>query len=216
MDDALPLVLFGTVVSTKDKDGLGRVQVKIAGYGPDLTLPLLRVLQPMAGEKAGSFFLPEIGDEVVILRGAGNATDSMIILGCVYNGKRKPATPDTDDKNNIKQIQTRAGHLVSFSDKEGEESITIKTGDGKLSLIFTQKDGKVAILADKELTITSNDKLTVKSKTITVDGDSDIKVTGKAKIAVEGKTGIDLKSDANVTIQGMMVQITGKTGVEIG
>ena len=209
-------MLFGTVADTKDPEKLGRVQVKISGFGPDLTLPWIRVIQPMASEKFGSFFLPEKGDEVAILRGSGTSADGMVILGCLYNGKRAPAVPDSDGKNNIKEIRTRTGHLLTFNDKEGAESITLQTGDGKLSLVFTQKDGKIAITSEKEITITSKDKLTVKAKKIDVTGDSAFTLTGKSAMNINGKSNLTIKASGDLALSGKSVKITGSTGVEIG
>ena len=210
-------MLFGTVADTKDPDKLGRVQVKVAGFGPELTLPWLRVIQSMASKEFGAFFLPEKGDEVAILRGAGNSADGMVVLGCLYNGKNLPATPDADGENNVKEIKTRSGHLLTLMEKKGEESITIQTGDGKLSLIFTQKDGKVAIVGDKEITLTTaKGKMTVQAKEIAVTGDSNLTVIGKSALTIEGKAALTIKAKTDLVLSGNNVKITGKAGVEIG
>lgn len=209
------MVLFGTVTDTKDPDKLGRVQVKIAGYGPELTLPWLRVVQAMASKQFGTFFLPEKGDEVAILRGAGNTADAMVVLGSLYNGKNTPGTPDTDGENNVKEIKTRAGHLLTLVEKKGEESIAIQTGDGKLSLVFTQKDGTVAISAEKAITLTSKDKLTVQAKEVSVTGDNKVTLTGKSDVVIEGKSSLTLKSSSSVSIKGGTVKVSG-TSVELG
>lgn len=209
-------MLFGTVVDTKDPGKIGRVQVKIAGFGPELTLPWLRVIQSTASAKFGSFFLPEKGDEVAILRGAGNSADGMVVLGCLYNGKKEPAVPDTNGENNLKEIRTRAGHVISLIDKKGEESITIKTGDGKLALVFTQKDGQVAITAEKMITLTSKDKLTIVGEEVAVTGNKKLTVTGKSTMTIEGKSDLTITAKGDLTLSGKSVAITGKSGVEIG
>lgn len=210
----LPLLLFGTVVDTKDEAKLGRIQVKLTGFAAEVALPWLRVLQPTASALFGSFFLPELNDEVAILRGAGNDPDSMVVLGALYNGKNKPFAPDADGKNNLKEIRTRTGHALTFSDKEGEESITLASGDGKLSIVINQKEGSIAITTDKALTITSKEAITVDGKDITVTASGKLGLKGD-KVAIEGSSGVEIKDGSAVKVSGGKVQIAG-TAVEIG
>lgn len=211
----LPLLIFGTVVDTKDPDGLGRVQVKLAGFEKDVTLPWLRQLQVYASNSFGVVLLPEKDDEVAILRGADNHPDGMLIIGSMYNGKNKPKVPDADGKNNVKELRTRAGHAITVSDESGKEAITITSGDSKLSLAMDQKAGSVTITGDKEINLTSNSKVTVTAKEVAITGDSAVTITGKSKVSIEGKSAVEVKSSTSVKIQGGQVQITG-TMVEIG
>lgn len=180
------LILFGRVISTKDPAGLGRVQVETVGFGERHVLPWTRVLQATASEKTGHFFLPEKGDEVVMLRGLGDRPEGLIVLGALYSAARPPMTPEGDDKNDIKEIRTRAGHALTFCDKEGHESITLTSGDGKLTFTLDQKGGKITLLGDKEIVVTSKSKLNVTAKEITVKGDSKLTLHAK-NLKIEGK-----------------------------
>lgn len=213
--DAPPIILFGEVVDTKDPDKLGRVKVRLDGLEKELTLPWLRVVLPYATNAAGFGFLPEKGDMVAVLRGAGNHPDAMLVLGAVHDGKRGPAVPDPDGKNDLKQIKTRSGHRVALLDKKGEESIIIESGDQKLSLTLDQKAGTLTVKADKELVLISESKVTVKAKEVNVAASDKITLKGDSKVTLEGSSAVEVKSSASIKLTGGMVQISG-TAVEIG
>lgn len=213
--EGLPLLVFGTVVDTKDPDGLGRVQVKLTGFEKDVTLPWLRQLNAYASNAFGVVLLPEKDDEVAILRGADNHPDGMLIIGCVYNGKNKPKVTDGDGKNNVKELRTRSGHAITISDESGKESITVATGDGKLSIAIDQKGGSITVTGDKEIAIKANTKVVVEGNEIAITGKSKVAITGNSQVAIEGKSAVEVKSSSSVKIQGGMVQISG-TMVEIG
>ncbi len=195
MTDPLPLVLLGRVKSTKDPKKLGRIQVEIDAYTGKVVLPWVRVLQATASKKTGHLFLPEIGDEVAILRGHGNHVDGMIVLGCLYGGSdRVPFKPDADDKNNFKQIITRAKHELTFDDTDNKGSITIKTGDGKMSVTLDVANKKVIvdsaeemeITAAKAMTIKTDDKLTLDAKEIDAKTSAAMTFTAKGDFSAEG------------------------------
>lgn len=210
-----PTILFAEVVDTKDPDKLGRLQVKIKGLEKDLTLPWIRVVLPYAGSEYGFDFLPEKGDEVVVLRGAGNSADAMVILGAVHNGAKKPVKPDSDGKNDVKELKTRSGHRISLTDKSGSEQVLIETGDAKLSLTLDQKGGKVTLKADKELVLIAETKVSVQAQTVEIKGSQAITLKGDSKVTLEGQSAVEVKSSASIKLTGGMVQISG-TMVEIG
>ena len=65
------ILLFATVKDTKDPLKLGRVQVELKSLDKPVELPWIRVLQSQASKGFGMMVLPEIGDMVAVLRGAG-------------------------------------------------------------------------------------------------------------------------------------------------
>lgn len=228
------IILFGVVVDTNDPDKLGRVQCDLVGFGEPVTLPFLRVLQPTASKAFGHFFLPEVGDEVVILRGAGNEPAGMVIIGSLYHGQNKPAVEE-DGKNNTKEILTRGGNRITISDEEGKESILIHTKEEKVSIFMDAEKSALTGLAEekidwktKEYLLTSETKVsilckdgeviveakdaTVKAKSITAEGDTidvkggEVTVTGDAVTLKPSGDGA-FEAGGNLTLKGSKVLI---------
>lgn len=212
-----PIVFLATVKSTKDPLGLGRVQVSLKNLEKAVEMPWIRMIHSHASKGFGSVLLPEVGDMVAVLRGAGDRIGSMYILGSVYDKKNKPAIKDKDGKNNIKQFQTRSKHTLEISDEKGKEKISLKTGKGA-ELVFDDKASKVHIKI-KGLSV----ELDGKGKSISLKSDGDIKIKAGGKVIIAGTKGVDIKgkdviikSDMNTKIKGgMKVAIEGGVGVDI-
>lgn len=221
MVDALPLIMTGRVKDTNDPDKFGRVQVEVPTYTGPLVLPWLRILQGSASSKSGNFFLPEVGDEVIILRGDGPNPDGMIVLGCVYGGtdrlpqkKKKPGKagePPTalepheeDGKNNVKQFISRAGHEILLDDTDDKGQIRISTGDGKMAITLDVAGEKMTVFGPKAVVVSSAGTLDIIAKeAMTIDA-AELTVT-----TTKGDVGITAKGDFNA--EGMNVKVAGKT-----
>lgn len=233
VNDNKPIVFVATVKSTKDPKKLGRVQVELANLTKKVEMPWIRLLQPYAGEKHGMVWIPEKGDMVAVLRGAGDRVNSMLIIGSLYDGKYTPHVQDTDDENNFKQIKTRAGHLVIVSDEKDKELVSLKTGKKSLLMEFDDNkekltvkiknlklimdgDGKSILMdSDDEITIqaaktinilASGTVVNVKSKDVTVKADMGVKVEA-TNVEVKASAQVKIEGSAKVEIKGGMVNI---------
>ena len=214
MSSPAPVLLFAEVLDTKDPDSLGRIQVKVYGYGADIKLPWLRYLQPYASNLMGVYFLPEKGDEVVVLCGSGSEPDGMVILGSVHNGKNKPKAPD-DGKNNLKQIFTRSGHLIGLNDEDGKEQIDIVASGEKVFIRLIKADGLVQIEADKDLKVKTGSSIAVDTDgTVTVNAAKAITVKSNDKVVVEA-INVEVKASGKASVQGATVSVKADGQVEI-
>lgn len=208
------IVLFGVVKDTNDPDGLGRIQCELVGFGEAVVLPWIRVMQTTASKQFGHFFLPEVGDEVVILRGAGNEPAGMVVLGCVYHGKNKPFVKE-DGKNNTKEIFTRGGNRLMFSDEDGKELIHLHTKEEKVTIKMEFKDAKLTGKAEKTIDWTTEDYKLTSKNTVTIDCNAgtvkvladkcivqakDIKALGDTKIYAEGAQ-VHVKGGSKLTLE---------------
>ena len=203
----LPLFYSATVKSTKDPLSLGRVQIILRGFSADTDPMWVRMVQPAASASSGFFFLPEMGDEVIVLRGTGDVLEGMLILGCVYNGKNKPANTDNDGTNAVKEIRTKAGNAITFSDKAGDESISIVTKSGSLKIVLSEKTRSVTLEGSDEVIVESKKKLTLKSNDIVIESTSSLTL-GKStsKVAINGSA-VDVNATGAVGIAGTTVNI---------
>src|ERR1044072_5241274 len=82
-------------IVTAVNDTEGRVRVKFPWFDDQMETELARVRQAYAGNGYGAFFIPEVGDEVLVAFIQGDMR-LPIILGGLYNGKDQPPTNRSD------------------------------------------------------------------------------------------------------------------------
>ena len=193
-------VVVGIVSNNQDPDGLGRVRVYFPWLADNAESSWARVASPMAGEGRGVYFLPDVGDEVLIAFQHGRPK-APVIIGALWNGKAKPPANNEDGKNAVRVIQSRSGHLVRFDDTDGAEKIEIIDKSGNNKFVIDTKSNTVTIAADGDLVIQStNGKVALSGKTI------EVKSTG-GEIAVTSQVALTVKAEANLTIKGATVNI---------
>ncbi|MGB3180933.1 MAG: type VI secretion system tip protein VgrG [Cyclobacteriaceae bacterium] len=199
MFSAMPGLCTGLVKKIdKDPDGHFRVQVTIPTLGQDNMPVWARMGHFYATKESGLFFMPEVGDEV-ILGFVNEDPMNPVILGSLYSkSKNPPLVPE--DKNNIKALVTRSKCKISFDDEK--KIIQIETPGGN---IVTMDDDQ------KSITLVDSNKNTVlmSDKGISLTTDKDIAMTAKGKITMEAKSNVEVKATGDFKAQGMNVQLKG-------
>ncbi len=200
-------------------DKYGRVKVQFPwdrlGKKDENSSCWVRVAQHWAGKGYGTFFLPRIGQEVVITFIDGNP-DRPLITGAVYNAEQTVpyALPDNQTKSTTKSRTSKGGggfNEIRLEDKKDSEEIYIhaqKDMNIEVKHDRTAKienDCKTEIKNDRSAKIDNNDKTVVKknrevevtegdellqvkkgNRTISVDkGDEKHTVKGKREVSVE-------------------------------
>ena len=190
-------VARGLVTDNRDPDGLGRVRVQLtwqaqgSGYWA-------RTAAPMTGANYGAWFLPEVGDEVLV--GAEHGDPALLyVIGMLWNNNAPVPASNSDGKNSLRLIRSRAGHQLLFDDTDGAAVLELKLADGKK--VTLDKDGvsiddavgnTILIKSNPgEIAITSAAKLSLKS----------------AQVAIEADGTLEIKSGGTLTIKGALVQI---------
>jgi uncharacterized protein involved in type VI secretion and phage assembly len=137
------------VVANDDPRHMGRVKVKFY-WQEDSETFWVRTMTPHAGADRGFYFLPEVGDEVVVAFGDGDP-ERPCVIGSIWNGVDAAPTEEfwggEYEKDDVKRIVTKSGHRIQIVDKEGKESIAIATPKYlKITLIEkTDETGRSAI-----------------------------------------------------------------------
>jgi len=180
---------------------------------------------------AGSFFLPEVGDEVVI--GFLNEDPRFpVILGSLYSStNNKPFDGlDPDEKNSIKAIVSKSGISMQFNDEkkiltietpakntailsDEDKQITIKDQNGNSivmsdSGIVIKSDKDIAIEAGQNLTLKGNQGVSIQSSggDVQIKG-MNIKANADMEYSAQGGTTASFQGGAQATIKGAMVMI---------
>jgi uncharacterized protein involved in type VI secretion and phage assembly len=142
--DLMNGVSVATVVDNRDSDGLGRVGIRVAEKpkrGGKGEVTWARIATLMAGRGRGTWFIPEVGDEVLVAFEAGDPKKPYV-LGALWN-VRNPPPAKMESTNALKLIRSRNGVTVSIEDIDGEESVSIATPGGQQ---LTLRDGPGAVV----------------------------------------------------------------------
>src|SRR5499426_3240007 len=152
-------VWLGIVVDNKEAEGNPgyRVKVKFPWLNDQETTFWARIAVPMAGTERGTYVLPEIDDQVLVVFEHGDV-ERPIVIGGVWNKKQEPVEVNDSAKNNTKLIKSRCGHRIIFDDKDGAEKITIvdKTKKNKIVLDSVNKVIKIESAGDIEVKAKAN------------------------------------------------------------
>jgi Rhs element Vgr protein len=190
-----------------DPEKQNRIQVKIPLMKNETEGIWARLSSPYASKEIGSFFVPEVGDEVIL--GFFNADPSSpVILGSLYSSGRTPPK-QIESENNIKTLVTRSKITVEFD--EEKKAFSLKTPDER-SIILSDKDKLISIsdkkgnkieFTDNGIEITSPKDISISSKAgIKIDAVKDIAAASKSgNINAEG-VNVELKAKASLTAKG--------------
>ena len=105
------------IVKSNTLDAMGRVEVRFPGSSDAEIGHPARLATLMAGNGHGTFFLPQVNDEVLVAFECGDITRPYV-LGALWNGKDKPPDTNANSQNNLRFIKSRSGHLVRLDDTE--------------------------------------------------------------------------------------------------
>lgn len=198
-------VMIGIVTNNKDPDGLGRVRIRFPVRGSNDDSYWARVATLMAGKERGSFFLPEVEDEVLVAFEQGDV-EHPYVIGGLWNGEDKPPETNSDGKNNIRKIRSRSGHEILFNDdaETKQEKVVIQTKAGHV-ITLDDSSGKEKIeIKDK----TGSNSITIDSNQNAITISSAMKLSLKSQmIEIEAQGMMTIKSNATLTVQGTLVKI---------
>jgi Rhs element Vgr protein len=205
-------------VLENDPDGEDRIKVRLPMVSNSDEGIWARISTLDAGNNRGTFFRPEIGDEVIV----GFLNDDPrhpVVLGMVHSSA-KPAPEPPKDDNHRKGYVSREKMKFIFDDEK--KIITLESPAGNKMML--SEDGKGIFLEDQNGNkITMNDSgITIESsKDLMIKASGDIKIEGtnlsskaQASFKAEGSSSAEvsgasttIKGSATVVIQGGMVQI---------
>jgi len=198
-------VAAGIVTNNQDPDELGRVKVKFPWLSDDNESDWIRIATLMAGRDRGSFFLPEVDDEVLVAFEHGDINRPFVI-GALWNGVDRPPETNSDGRNNIRKIRSRSGHEIIFDDNgaAGQEKVEIHTNGGhKIVLDDSAGQEKIEIV-DKN----GSNKVLIDSMQNAISIESGLQLKIKSQtIEIEAGAMMTLKAGATLTIQGALVKI---------
>ena len=202
----------GVVVQLEsDPDGEDRIQVRIPIIDSKEVGTWARVATLDAGDTRGSFFRPELDDEVIVGFINDDPRDA-VVLG-MMNSSAKPAPLTASDDNYQKGFFTKSKMKLLFDDEK--KSITIETPAGK-SIVIDDDAGTITATDENSNKIEmSSDGITIESAAdlklkasgdVTIEG-TNVSSKASAQFKAEGSAGAELSTGASAVVKGSVVQI---------
>jgi len=225
--------LFNATVKKmyEDPDNQYRIQIDLPLFDPNGEGLWARLSNFYSTSDAGAFFLPEVGDEVVV--GFLNEDPRYpIILGSLYSSsKLKPYSDYSPAENNPKKaIVSKSGIVMEFDDKDkvfsvttpSKNTVTLSDKDKEISVkdqngnSIVMSSSGIEIKSDKNISVEAGQNLTLKGNMgVTVEASSgDVQVKGlnikenaQIQYSAEGSASAQVQGGANLTLKGAMVMI---------
>jgi uncharacterized protein involved in type VI secretion and phage assembly len=161
-----------------DPDNLGRVKVRlpqVGTHGQHDYEAWARIATLMAGKNRGSWFIPDINDEVLVAFEAGDVGRPYVI-GSMWNGANSP--PETMDADNSKKLLcSRNGVKVTLDDQSGQESFTVETPggqkitlkDGPGTIEITDSNGNTVQFGTSGILVNASGKVTINASLVEIN-----------------------------------------------
>ncbi|MCR4591188.1 MAG: phage baseplate assembly protein V [Lachnospiraceae bacterium] len=203
-----------------------------------------KVIMPSSGSEWGHYFIPEIGDLVLVIFEQGNI-DRPYIVGCIPKKNDKILTKSKDEKNKYKKIVTKNGNSIIFEDVAGDDNnegggetpgekdkITVVTALEKHHIIL-DNEKKLIEVSDKEkknfvrlstdeekghIEVTAAKKLTIKvgdNISLVMNGDTGAVTLKSKKFTVQTDDSMSYESQGKADFKGVNVTVEGSSMVKL-
>ena len=194
-----------------DPDGEDRIKVRLPLVSDSEEGVWARLATLDAGDERGTFFRPEIDDEVVVGFLDGDPRFPVVLGQC--HSSAKPAPETATDDNHIKGYVSRSKLKLTFDDDK--KIVILETpGGNKLTLSDDEKTASLVDQNGNKVTLDDGGITLESAKDLTLKASGDVKLEGKnveckaqTNFKAEGQAVVDVKSSGTLTIKGSLVQI---------
>jgi uncharacterized protein involved in type VI secretion and phage assembly len=167
------------VSDIKDPDGQGRIKITLP-WAPDTGggqyEVWARMSTFMAGNNRGSWFIPDVNDEVLAMFEAGDPRRPYVVGGLWNGSDAPPESMDGSGQNNHKVLRSRNGVKITLDDNQGQEQFIVETPggqkitlkDGPGSVVVEDSNGNSVKLESAGITVTASAKVTVNASLVEI------------------------------------------------
>ncbi len=223
--------VVGKVVENNNSEFQGLVKVEFISWlsGKNIC-DWIPVLQPYAGATYGSYIIPEI-DDMVLVGFLENHLRKPFVMGSFYPANAQYIKDSFNDKNFIKSHKTKGGISLVINDEKDNQSviaqtpagitvsledkpqlITVTDKEGKNLIKIDAKNGKIEIVADKSISLTSG------KCSIEMDGSGGAIAIKGDKVDIKATQTFTAEGTQKLGVKGGMVEVKGsqKTAIDGG
>jgi uncharacterized protein involved in type VI secretion and phage assembly len=186
LEDTLPMLGSGaflaTVINVQDPGNLNRVQVRVynADGINDQNGPVwARVAVPFAGGSRGAFFIPNVGDEVIVVFLSGDSRFP-VVIGSLWNGHDSAPDQIGGDGSSVDRwtITGKAGTKIAIIEDSSGPTIQFTT-PGQLTGKMTDSDGSI------EFSDSSQTSVRIDSSGVTINAPTaQVQVTAASSMSI--------------------------------
>lgn len=193
-------VSVATVMNNIDCTGEARVMLMLP-WLPGFT-PWARLSSPMAGMASGMYFVPQVGDEVLVAFNHGDVREPYV-LGTCWNTIDRPPALATTDPVTKRKIRTPLGHELAFD--EALQSVTLSSNLMSTVTLDAEKAQLSTPLAS--VTIDKAGGVTIKAATrITLEAPV-IEIKAQTLLTAQSNGAATFKATGTCFVQGAAVKI---------
>lgn len=194
-----------------DPDGEDRIKVRLPLISTSDDGIWARIATLDAGKGRGTFFRPEVGDEVVV----GFLSDDPrhpVVLGMCHSGA-KPAPEPAKDVNHRKGYVSREKMSLTFDD---EKKIILVETPGGNKMALSEEDKGIKLEDQNGNTITLDDSgIKIQSaKDIVMKATGDVKIEGM-NVQSKAQTAFKAEGSSTAEVSGASTTIKGSATAEV-
>lgn len=213
-DNRIYGIVVGTVSKNYDKEMPGRVCVQVISRDKEANeLLWARVAMPSSGSKWGHYFLPEVGDEVLIAFEQGNI-ERPYVIGCIPKMNDQFLKKSVDEKNKVKRIVTTHGNTIYFEDNPDDQG----GGKDRIRIVTSGDEHRVELDNEKDFILISDKDGKNKINITTKDGNGNIDIKTEKKLTLKVGENIKLTmngSNGTVELSATKINIKANDSVKI-
>ena len=194
-----PALFLANVVSVDDPQNRNRVQLRLynADGIADQDGPIwARVAVPFAGGNRGAFFIPDVGDEVVVAFMAGDARCA-IVLGSLWNGHDTAPDAIGGSGKSVDRwtITGKAGTKIAIVEQPASAATIKFSTPAGLTGTLTDQDGSI------EFTNSQQTSVRIDSSGVTVNAPS-------GQVQITAASGVTITAPS-ITVNAAMSTFSG-------
>ncbi len=194
-----------------DPAGEHRIRVKVPVAGAEQQGIWARIATLDAGAGRGTFFRPEVDDEVV-LGFLHDDPGQPVVLGMLHSSAKPPPLEASED-NHQKTYTSRSGIVLHFDDDQkvlrlatpGGNSLTLSDADGGLQL--QDQNGNQLHMGSDGIVLESAKELVLKATTDLKAEGTNAEIAAQTAFKAEGSASAEVTSGGTMTVKGALVQI---------
>ncbi len=195
-------VQLAIVIDNKDGEGNPgyRVKLKFPWLNEQDSTFWARIAVPMGGSSRGTYMLPEIDDQVLVVFEHGDI-NRPIVVGSLWSRKQEPVEVNQSGQNNTKLIKSRAGHRIIFDDKEGAEKIVIVDKTRKNKIVLDSASKIVKIESDGDIEVRAKTNVIIHANALKIGTSEGVAGKAASLLTHSAKT-FGVKATSGITVGG--------------